>query len=117
MASGDDLDKLFRNAGSVDELVIDDEFHQHLADRATYEKHLITSTEVVEVHQGKPAYFANTGTNRRAPLVMVGRTLAGRILCVPLEPSDRRGTWRPVTAFQANPHHVVRYNLSLKEHD
>ena len=99
---------LFSRHGEVDALELDDAFQSHLAERATYAKHDVALSEVLQVHANAPKYFINSGTHR-APIVMVGPTLAGRFLCVPLEPTGRFGVWRPVTAFQANTHHRNRY--------
>jgi hypothetical protein len=106
------IEELFRANGSVDELEIDDEFRAHLADRGIYAEHRVRAIEVLEVHAGKPRYFLNASSpihTRRAPLVMVGPTLAARFLCVPLEPTGRRGIWRPVTAFEASAHHKTKF--------
>jgi hypothetical protein len=95
--------------GAVEELEFTDEFLEHMSERGTYEKHLVTIGEVLEVHAGVPRYFLNASTGR-APIVMVGPTHAERMLCVPLEPvANREGVWRPVTAFEANAHHRARY--------
>ena len=112
MAETGDLAQLFCEHGEVEELEFGDKFYLHLAERATYEKHQFTSQEVLEVHQGQPRYFENTGAGRRAPIIMVGPTLAGRFLGVPLVPAGRFGVWRPLTGFQANTNDVTRYLAS-----
>jgi len=91
------------------ELELDDEFHEHLAVRAIYAKHDVLMIEVLQIHANLPKYYLNLGTGRRAPLIMVGPTDACRFLCVPIEPTRRHGVWRPITAFEANTHHVERY--------
>jgi hypothetical protein len=103
--------QLFEIYGEVEELVFDDDYYAHVRERATYQKHVVADTEILEVHQGRPAYYANAGRHR-APVLMVGPTLAGRFLVIPLEPSGLRGAWRVVTSFQANQHHVSRYQES-----
>ena len=104
----EDVAEVFSRHGEVLALEVDDEFLEHLADRAVYSKHRVTATEVLEVHAGAPKYFENAGRHRAA-IVMVGPTVAGRFLCVPIEPTGRIGRWRPVTAFEANAHHKERY--------
>ncbi len=120
---GADLEGLFREHGRVERLWFDDAFLQHLRQRATYAKHMVSVAEILEVHADAPRYFENTGRpaassshtgpssdySSRAPIIMVGRTQAGRYLCVPLMPTEELGTWCPRTAFEANRHHVERY--------
>ena len=89
-------------------LQLDDELRQHLLERGTYAEHEVILTELLEVHQDAPRYFANRA-QRRAPVIMLGQSIGGRILCVPIEPAGRRDVWRPVTAFEANAHDVERY--------
>jgi uncharacterized DUF497 family protein len=109
----DDVDALMAEYGTVEELDIDDHFRQHLAARATYQKHDVTVAEILQVHQGAPRYFSNASTGasgrRRAPVIMVGRTDDGRLLVVPVEPTGRSGVWRPITAFEGNRHHRMAY--------
>ena len=100
--------ELFEQVGPVEELQIDDEFLAHMAERGTYQKHRVAVVELLEVHAGAPRYFLNSGTGR-APLLMVGRTGAGRWVCVPIEPTGQHGVWRAVTAFEANAHNRSRY--------
>ncbi len=100
--------RLFKQFGYVQELEFDDAFKAHLRRRASYEKHRVSIREINEVLLGIPAYFVNA-LSGRAPLIMVGPTLRNRFLCVPIEPTERRGIWRPVTAFEANKHHIERY--------
>jgi hypothetical protein len=103
---------LFESNGEVDELELVEELEEHLVERAVYGKHRVSLGEVLEVRSVAPKYFANAGSGHRAPVVMVGPTRKGRMLCVPIEPSGRRGLWRPVTAFEANTHHRDRYSSS-----
>lgn len=107
-----DMDELFSAHGRVEELEITDEFCDHLGERSTYTKHIVSILEILEVHESSPKYFLNTGTPddpARAPVIMVGPTNAGRFLCAPLMPTGRQGVWRPITAFQANTHHRRKY--------
>lgn len=78
-----------------------------------YRKHIVSAREVEEVHSTAPEYFKNEGEEKRAPVIMVGPTVSGRVLVVPMEPTHRTGVWHLVTAFEANTHHKAKYN---KEH-
>ena len=104
---------LLTKHGPVNVLEITNAFRQHLADRASYRKHRVLIREIAEVHRGRPQYFPNTSRTGRAPLIMVGPTLVGRHLVVPLEPAGTYGIWRPVTAFEANQHHIHLYRGGL----
>ena len=103
-----EAEDLFRIRGRVDGLQFDDEFLQHLAERATYRKHVVSVAEILEAHARAPKYFLNSGSGR-APVIMVGVTTSGRCVVAPIEPTGRAGIWRPVTAFEANRHHQDRY--------
>lgn len=102
------VEALLEEHGPVEELVLDEELEAHLMERGFYDKHRVSLTEIAETHMGHPRFFLNEGQHR-APVVMVGPTAAGRLLCVPVEPAGRWGAWRPVTAFEANRHHHERY--------
>ena len=102
------LDALFETHGEVDELEFGIEFHDHMAERATYDKHIVSVSEILEVHSGTPRYFENT-VEDGAPVIMVGATKAARWLCIPIDPTSVTGVWSPRTAFQANAHHRKRY--------
>ena len=107
------LESPFDTYGRVRELEFDNAFAEHMAsDWRAYEKHQVAEWEILEIHAGDPAYFENDGPHRRALAVMVGPTTVGRMLVIPLEPTSRRGVWRPVTAFEANAHHRERYERS-----
>jgi hypothetical protein len=106
----DAIESLFLTHGRVEELAFDDRLIDHLNERGTYAKHVVSLAEILEVHQGRPRYFLNTGSGaRRAPAIMLGLTARGRCLCVPIEPVGSDGVWRPVTAFEANAHHREKY--------
>ena len=106
---GQSLDELFGAYGRVEELDFDDAFAGHMAEeQRSYEKHRVSEQEIREVLAEVPGFFENIG-EQRAPIIMLGPTRAGRIIVAPLEPTHRWGTWRPVTAFEANAHHRQRY--------
>ena len=102
------LDDLFDVHGIVGAIECDAAFVEHMAsEERNYEKHAVTPGEIEEALANAPVFSENEG--KRAPLVMVGLTRAGRMLVAPLEPTGRRGVWRAVTAFEANAHHRGRY--------
>ena len=102
------LEDLFDAHGAVEAIECDAAFMEHMAsEERDYEKHAVTPQEIEEALAIAPAFFENAG--KRAPLIMVGLTQAGRMLAAPLEPTGRKGVWRPVTAFEANAHHRRRY--------
>ena len=105
-----DLDNLLHSNGPVEELELDSEYILHQGQRAIYDKHRVSPSEIIETHEGSPEYFENIGEQRRAPLLLVGPTDGGRMILVPLEPTGRWGVWRVVTAFEANSHHRERYH-------
>ena len=103
------IDEILSVAGPVQELELSDEMQEHLRERGTYDKHRVSLSEILQVHLLSPRLFLNSSASGRAPLVMVGPTETGRLLCVPVEPTGRWGIWRPITAFEANTHHRERY--------
>ena len=104
-----ELRALFSTYGTVDELELDDALWEHLREGGTYSKHEVSLSEILQVFVDSPRFFLNTSPTGRAPLIMLGPTIAGRMLCVPIEPTGKLGIWRPVTAFEANSHHRQRY--------
>ena len=104
---------LFSTHGLVEAVECDAAFMEHMAsERRGYEKHAVSPQEIAEAQAGAPAFFENIG-KRRAPIVMAGPTQAGRMIAVPLEPTERKGVWRAVTAFEANAHHQERYEKEM----
>ena len=85
----------------VYDLYFDDENEEKLA------QHGVTIGEVIQVFTLEPQYFTNHG-DRRASHVMMGRTLGGRLLLVPIE-RLMPGVWRPVTAMEPTAHQRSRY--------
>lgn len=109
-----EAESLFGQYGPVTELELDEALEEHLKERGITEKHIVSFTEIREVFQGDPRFFGNPpGSSRRAPAVMVGPTLGGRFLTVPIEPTGKWGIWRPITAFTSNAHHIQRYGREI----
>ena len=106
---GSDVNDIVSTYGGVVSLDMDDALRRHIEERATYGKHRVSFLEIAQVHQSRHKLFVNSSPTGRAPLVMVGATRAGRFLCIPIEPTSKRGVWRPITAYEANRHHIERY--------
>ncbi|MGH2467282.1 MAG: hypothetical protein ACRDGL_06090 [Candidatus Limnocylindrales bacterium] len=87
----------------VRDLVFDDD------NEAKFATHHISVDEVEQVLDKAPRFFVNR-LDRRASHVMVGPTLGGRLLVVPLEDWGGDGYWRPVTAFDATAREEQRYS-------
>jgi len=102
-----ELQQIFDDNGTVEELQLDEEFQLHLLEHVD-ENHNVSFAEVNEVHQAKPQYYVNT-EGHKAPIYMIGPTDAGRFLFVPIEPTGIWQVWRPVTAYTANTVYVERY--------
>lgn len=86
----------------VQELAYDDENERKFA------AHRVDVTEVQEVFESQPRFFRNR-RDRRASHVMMGPTVTGRLLVVPIEEWGSPGVWRPVTAFDASVHQSSTY--------
>jgi uncharacterized DUF497 family protein len=66
-------------------------------------RHGVSAAEVVQVIANRHI----TGPNRRgAPgsILLIGETDGGRLMTVPLTPTEDPTTWRPATAFEASRH-------------
>src|SRR5690349_3036402 len=90
----------------LEELYFDDENLDKLA------AHRVTPDEVIQVQDDEYRLLTtNTGPDRRASHLMLGRTHGGRLLLVPIE-RVLPGVWRPVTAFEPTSHQSSRYRRS-----
>src|SRR5438132_1274116 len=80
-----------------------DEFNE-----AEMNRHHVTRDEVIEVWQNLPIYLRNA-KRHTARYIMVGHTNGGRWLAVPIRSIEEKpGVWRPATAFDAPPAHIIR---------
>ena len=101
---------LFSQNGPVRMLELDDDLKQHLQERGITKKHIVSFAEILEVFEGNPRILINEpAPGRRAPVVMVGPTMVGRFLTVPIEPTGKWGIWRPITAFESNTGDIMRH--------
>jgi hypothetical protein len=71
--------------------------------RAEMSRHGVVGEEVEEVPWNRNIVFRNP-RGEPGGLLLVGVTDGGRLLTVPLAPTDDPTTWRPATAFDANPY-------------
>lgn len=74
-------------------------------------RHGVTPVEVWQVLDCEPEFFPNKKPHV-ARYIMVGPTLGGRFLTVPLAETPVSGTWRPATAFDSNDHDRGRYRAA-----
>lgn len=108
----DQPDLLFARYGPVDEIAFDEEFTEHMSERR-YNKHDVSPSEILEARWNNPQYFENPRPGR-APIYLVGKTIDDRYIVVPIEPTDRWGRWRVVTAYEANAHHRHAYEEGVR---
>jgi len=87
----------------VSELIID----KH--NRAEMARHGVTRREVDEVPWNRHIVSENP-RGERGSLLLIGETDGGRLLAVPLAPTDDPTTWRPATAFDASRHHRALFD-------
>jgi hypothetical protein len=69
-----------------------------------FERHGVTAQEVLQVLQaGEFRMFRNKGRRREnAEYVIVGPTLGGRFLTIPVDAMPVSGVWRPRTAWESS---------------
>lgn len=65
------------------------------------ERHGITADEVFQVLDNSLYVIIRNRNEHRAPYVMIGPTYGGRLLTIPIAPTDLDGVWRPSTAWDA----------------
>jgi hypothetical protein len=85
----------------VDGFLFDDRNIAKLAE------HEVTIREAFEVLEGNPKGFRNHSEG--APWVLVGATLSGRMITLPIDPSDEPGMWRPRTGYDSSNKELRRY--------
>ncbi len=81
----------------VAELILD----QHNA--AEMARHGVLRDEVEQVKWNRKVVVPN-GRGEQGSVLLIGETDGGRLLTVPLAPTDDPTTWRPATAFDADRH-------------
>ena len=87
--------------------VLDFEFDE--ANTRKIEAHGITEDEVHSVLTNNPRFILNK-RGRAGSYLMIGPTLGGKMLPVPLAPvKDKPGLWRPVTAWHSSRGEIAQW--------
>ncbi len=87
----------------VSELLFDEHNRSEIA------RHGVIWWEVEEVPWNRHIVSANP-RGERGGVLLIGETDGGRLLTVPLAPTDDPTTWRPATAFDASRHHRALFD-------
>ena len=103
MAEG--FESLAARHGRVSQLLFLPDFEDHVRQAGRH----VSMTEVLAVLAISPRFFDNEGENRSAPALMLGPTSMGRILKVPIAPTESWGCWIVLTAYDAGAEDKVRY--------
>lgn len=74
-------------------------------------RHSVSAREVLQVLDGDPVFFRNK-KRHAAQLLMVGPTLGGRMLTVPLAATEIGGVWRPATGWESDADETARYHAA-----
>lgn len=78
----------------IDTIEVDDDNESEM------NRHGVSVREVLQVVDGDFEVLRNAKAHD-APYLMIGATLAGRWLTIPITPTGQPGVWRPATAFPA----------------
>jgi len=78
-------------------------------------RHGVSERELRQVLDNAPVFISNK-KGHRAPIVMIGPTFGGRLLTVPLSPTDIETVWRPATAWDSSAGEASRYHAALPHH-
>ncbi len=78
----------------IDDIEVDDYNESEML------RHGVSVREVLQVLDGDFELFRNAN-KRGATHLVVGKTLGGRWLTIPISPTSQPGVWRPATAFPA----------------
>lgn len=81
----------------IADLVFDDHNEREMA------RHGIVRYDIDEIVRNRHVIAANP-RGEAGGMLLIGETNGGRLLAVPLAPTDDPTTWRPATAFDASPH-------------
>lgn len=71
-------------------------------------RHGVAPEEVLQVAMGDFKAFRNK-KGRAASHVLIGPTLGGRLLSIPIVTTEVEGVWRPVTAWEASDGERTKY--------
>jgi hypothetical protein len=70
---------------------------------AEMSRHAVAATEVVQVIANRHITAPNS-RGEPGSILLIGETDGGRLLTIPLAPTDDPTAWRPATAFEASRH-------------
>jgi len=87
----------------IADLIFDDHNEREMA------RHGVVSDEVEQLTSNRNRVLRNP-RGETGSILLVGETDGGRLLTVPLAPTDDPTTWRPATAFDAGPHHRALFD-------
>lgn len=87
----------------VADLIFDEHNQREMA------RHGVTWDEVEQLKGNRNIVLRNPRGELGSTL-LVGETDGGRLLTVPLAPTDDPTTWRPATAFDAGRHHRALFD-------
>ena len=74
-------------------------------------RHGVSEREIRQVLDGEPVFLPNK-RGHRASIIMIGPTYGGRMLTIPLAPTDIDEVWRPATAWDSSPGECKRYEAA-----
>jgi len=78
----------------IDDIEVDD------YNESEMNRHGVSVREVLQVFNSDFQLFRNANKHEATHLV-IGKTLGGRWLTIPIAPTSQPGVWRPATAFPA----------------
>jgi hypothetical protein len=87
----------------VAELIFDDHNEREMA------RHGVVRWDVEQLTWNRCVFHSNW-RGEPGSVLMIGETNGGRLLTVPLAPTDDPTTWRPATAFDASRHHRALFD-------
>ncbi len=87
----------------VSDLIFDEHNEHEMA------RHGVVADEVDELKWNRNVVLRNH-RGEAGSVLLVGETAGGRLLTVPLAPTNDPTTWRPATAFDAGPHHRALFD-------
>jgi uncharacterized DUF497 family protein len=82
-------------------------FDEH--NEAEMARHGVVADEVDQLKWNRKVISDNP-RGEQGSVLLIGETDGGRLLTVPLAPTDDPTTWRPATAFDASRHHCALFD-------
>ena len=89
--------------GEILEFLIDGDNQEKFAE------HGLTDRQVIQVLDS-PHLVMRNRRRRRATHMVIGRDYGGACIAIPVEPTDERGLWRPITAWPCKRSEYARLN-------